>query len=107
MGPLRVHFRIPLHIWGRLGGSGAKLRPSLGQIFSFPDPPLPTQSDFYSRKWVVQVSHTYYYLIHGQLASIGAILGPLKSVFGHFGPIRQIYPLFLILEGVANSAMIG
>ena len=57
-GPLRVHFRCPWHIWGPLGDSKAKLRPFLGQIFSFPDPTLPTQSDFYGPKWVVQVSHT-------------------------------------------------
>ena len=62
---------------------------------------------FYGPKWLVQVSHTQYYIFYVQLAPIGGILGPLKSVFGRFGPIRQIYPLFLILEGVAISAMIG
>ena len=36
--------------------------------------------------------------------SLGCILGRLKSVFGRFWQIRQIYPLFLILEGFANSA---
>ena len=75
-GPLRVHFRCPWHIWGPLGGSKAKLRPFLGQIFSFPDPTLPTQSDFYGPKWVVQVSHTKYYIFYVQLASFEAIIGP-------------------------------
>ena len=31
-------------------------------------------------KWLVQVSHKQYYIFHTQLAPIGGILGPVKSV---------------------------
>ena len=101
---VRVHFRGPWHIWGPLGGLRSQTEAISWADFPAP-PPLPTH--FYGPKWVVQVSHTQYYIFYVQLAPVGGIFGPLKSVFGRFGSIKQIYPLFLILEGAANLQRLG
>ena len=61
-GPFRVHFRGHWHI------SGAD--------FFLPWPPLSTQSDFYGPKWVVQVSHTEYYICS------------TRTYWGHFRPCK-------------------
>ena len=58
----------------------SQIQAILGQILTFPDPPCQLSQFFYGPKWLVQVSHTWYYIFHVQLAPIGGILGPLKSV---------------------------
>ena len=66
-----------------LGASGrlqSQIQAIPGQILTFPDPILPTRSNFYGLKWLVQVSHTLYNIYYVQLAPIGGILGPVKSV---------------------------
>ena len=47
---------------------------------------LPTQSNFYRPKWLVQMSHTQCDIFCVQLEPIGVILGPLKSVLATFRP---------------------
>ena len=102
--PLRVHFRGLWHIWGALQTNWDHLS---GRFFpSLTCPPASPVRFLWSKMGRTGVSHMYY-TFYVQLASIGAILGSLMSVFGRFGPRRQIYPLFLILEGVANSATVG
>ena len=79
-----------------LGASGrlqSQIQAILGQILTFPDP-LPIQSNFYGPKWVVQVSHTEYYICS------------TRTYWGHFRPSKVSLALqhrgFLCCYGSAN-----
>ena len=69
-----------------------KARPILGHILTFFAPPLPTRSNFFGPKQLVQVSHIQYYMFHVELAPVGGILGPLKSDLGVFWAKIPLYP---------------
>ena len=53
-----------------------KIIPNFGRFW----PLLPTWSNFYGSKWLVQVTRIKYYMFHVGPASLGGILGP-KSKF--------------------------
>ena len=62
----------------------------LGHILTFPDPLLPTWSNFLGPKWLVQGSHIQYYMFYVQLAPLGGIMSPLKSDLRAFWPFIYI-----------------
>ena len=61
----------------------------VGQILTYPDPPLLTQSNFWSKMACTYVLRIEVFYV--QLAPLGGILGPLKSVLALFLLFRQSF----------------
>ena len=90
-GPSGVHFRGPLAwpIWGPREGSKARYWLFLGGPYlTFPDPPCQPGPISGFKMACTGVPH--YYMFYGELAPLGGILVPLKSVWA-FLPLPTTY----------------